>query len=65
MEEKLGRYLRKEEIVHHLNEDKQDNRLENLVILTPSEHNKVHKKKANSRRSLRRLRQLKGQGKDD
>lgn len=28
--------------VHHLNGNKFDNRLENLVYLTPSEHNKLH-----------------------
>ena len=42
MEEKIGRLLTKDEIVHHINEDTMDNRIENLQIMTPSEHGKHH-----------------------
>lgn len=42
MEEFLGRFLTSEEYVHHLNEDKTDNRIENLTILSPAEHTKMH-----------------------
>lgn len=34
----LGRYLEPNEIIHHINGVKHDNRLENLVILTRAEH---------------------------
>jgi len=42
MEKKIGRYLLADEIVHHVNEDKLDNRVENLLIMTTSEHDQYH-----------------------
>jgi hypothetical protein len=41
-ERKLGRYLYKHEQIHHLNGNKQDNRPENIIVLTNSEHQKLH-----------------------
>lgn len=42
MEQELGRYLRPDEIVHHLNEDPTDNRPENLEVMTQSDHVRHH-----------------------
>lgn len=42
MEQKIGRILKENELVHHINGDKTDNRLENLQLLTRSEHITEH-----------------------
>lgn len=42
MEKHLGRKLLPEEIVHHKDEDKLNNDIENLEVMTRAEHNKLH-----------------------
>lgn len=42
MEQQLGRKLRENEVVHHKNGIPFDNRLENLEVLTNTEHTRLH-----------------------
>lgn len=42
MERFLKRKLKPNEYVHHINQNKLDNRIENLQILSPEEHTKLH-----------------------
>ena len=44
MEQHLGRKLARNEVVHHINGDKSDNRIENLQVMSLSEHSRMHQK---------------------
>lgn len=41
-EQKIGRSLTKNDIVHHLDGDKENNNPDNLVVITRAEHSKIH-----------------------
>nr|DAJ46651.1 MAG TPA: HNH endonuclease [Caudoviricetes sp.] len=45
MEEKLGRSLTNDEVVHHIDENPENNNIDNLVVLTKSEHCRLHRQK--------------------
>lgn len=53
MERLLGRYLESDEVVHHINHDRTDNRIENLLLMKKHEHCSMHMKEryANKRRN--------------
>lgn len=50
MERHLGRYLTPDEDVHHINHVRNDNRLENLMLLTKKEHAALHMRERHERR---------------
>ncbi len=43
MERKIGRFLTREEVVHHKNHDRSDNRLRNLELMSRKDHLRHHR----------------------
>lgn len=50
MERSIGRYLTQDEVVHHKNHDRADNRLENLMLMDKHEHRLMHMKERHLKR---------------
>lgn len=46
----IGRWLNKNEVVHHINNIKSDNKIENLKLMTKSEHMSMHAKERQEQR---------------
>jgi hypothetical protein len=59
-EEKIGRLLMKNEVVHHINGNKADNLPENLMVCTRSEHVQIHMDAVKEVYRLRRILQEHG-----
>lgn len=49
MENIIGRYLSENEVVHHINHNRQDNRIENLKVMDKKEHMRMHMKERYSK----------------
>jgi len=52
MEEELGRYIEKGEVVHHKNHIRDDNRIENLELMSFKDHARLHMIERQQRRRL-------------
>lgn len=50
MERHIGRYLNDDEVVHHINHDRKDNRIENLQLMKKKEHMSMHMKERHEKR---------------
>lgn len=43
IEENIGRKLKRNEVVHHIDGDKQNNNISNLELLTLEKHSRIHR----------------------
>ena len=55
MEKHLSRELNPYEIIHHINRDRSDNRIENLELTSNNKHGKIHWKRENIENGIKAL----------
>lgn len=55
MERQIGRYIRDDEVVHHINHIRDDNRIENLMLMGKREHMSMHMKERHEERRKRNV----------
>lgn len=53
MERHLGRYLEDDEVVHHINHIRDDNRIENLELMNVSDHLRMHGREVSATKGSR------------
>ena len=58
IQKKIGRKFKDNEIVHHINEDKLDDRIENLKLMLVNEHIKMHKKGFIPKKAIDKAKQI-------
>lgn len=62
MEEHIGRYLIEDEVVHHIDENKLNNDINNLRLMTKQEHKSLHSSKEKKHVNLEEAKNLLSEG---
>ena len=61
MERHIGRFLKRDEVVHHINHDRSDNRIENLLLMNKKDHMAMHMKERHQTRRNEKCKEFSSQ----
>lgn len=61
MEQHIGRYLTDDEVAHHINHVRSDNRIENLLLMSKKDHMSMHMKERHQTRRNEKCKKLSSQ----